>query len=92
MSSALSISVSAAFCDMKYWRNLGGYKDDNLIDEMNYDGFLAEEMRELERINNVITPAKVIATRAGHGNMLGKKLLVKTALRINTVSRVRRNT
>jgi hypothetical protein len=39
--------ATAAFCDMKYWRNLGGYKDDSLLDEMNYDGFLAEEMRLL---------------------------------------------
>jgi hypothetical protein len=37
--------ATAAFCDMKYWRNLGGYKDDSIIDGMNYDGFLAEEMR-----------------------------------------------
>lgn len=39
--------ATAAFCDMKYWRNLGGFKDDSLIDGINYDGFLAEEMRQL---------------------------------------------
>jgi hypothetical protein len=39
--------ATAAFLDMKYWRNLGGYKDDSLIDEINYDGFLAEEMKQL---------------------------------------------
>lgn len=27
--------------------NLGGFKDDSLIDGMKYDGFLAEEMRQL---------------------------------------------
>src|SRR6266536_5776236 len=39
--------ATAAFCDMKYSRNLGGYKDDNLIDGINYDAFLAEEMRAI---------------------------------------------
>ncbi len=40
--------ATAAFCDMKYWRFLSGeFKDDNLIDGMNYDAFLAEEMRAL---------------------------------------------
>jgi len=37
----------AAFADMKYWRFLGGFKDDHLIDGINYDAFLAEEMRQL---------------------------------------------
>ena len=40
--------ATAGFLDMKYWRNLGGFKDDSLIDEMNYDGFLAEDMRRLK--------------------------------------------
>ena len=39
--------ATAAFCDMKYWRFLGGFKDDSLIDGINYDAFLAEEMRQL---------------------------------------------
>lgn len=39
--------ATAAFCDMKYERNAGGYKDDSIIDGINYDAFLAEEMREL---------------------------------------------
>ena len=37
--------ATAAFCDMKYWRFLGGYKDDSLVDGINYQAFLAEEMR-----------------------------------------------
>lgn len=37
--------ATAAFCDMKYWRGLGGYKDDSLVDGINYQAFLAEEMR-----------------------------------------------
>lgn len=40
--------ATAAFCDMKYWRFLGSYKDDNLIDGINYDAFLAEEVRALD--------------------------------------------
>jgi len=32
---------------MKYWRFLGSYKDDNLIDGINYDAFLAEEVRAI---------------------------------------------
>jgi hypothetical protein len=39
--------ATAAFSDMKYWRLLGGYKDDSIIDGINYDAFLAEEMRLL---------------------------------------------
>ncbi len=39
--------ATAAFSDMKYWRNLGGYRDDDLIDGINYDTSLAEEMRAL---------------------------------------------
>lgn len=39
--------ATAAFCDMKYERNAGGYKDDSIIDGINYDAFLAEEMRKL---------------------------------------------
>lgn len=39
--------ATAAFVDMKYWRSLGGYKDDSLIDGINYSAFLAEEMRKL---------------------------------------------
>lgn len=45
--NALRALATAAFLDMKYWRNLGGYNDDSLIDEMNYDAFLAEEMKQL---------------------------------------------
>ncbi len=41
---ALRALATAAFCDMKYWRFLGGFKDDNLIDGINYDAFLAEEV------------------------------------------------
>lgn len=56
VSKALGIEIkpehfralaTAAFCDMKYERNAGGYKDDSIIDGINYDAFLAEEMREL---------------------------------------------
>lgn len=39
--------ATAAFSDMKYWRLLGGYKDDSVIDGINYDAFLAEEMQQL---------------------------------------------
>lgn len=40
--------ATAAFIDMKYWRHLGGYKDDSMVDGINYSAFLAEEMRQLE--------------------------------------------
>jgi hypothetical protein len=40
--------ATAAFSDMKYQRLQGGYKDDSIIDGINYDAFLAEEVRELE--------------------------------------------
>ena len=36
----------AAFVDAKYTRNIGGYKDDSLMDGINYTAALAEEMRE----------------------------------------------
>jgi hypothetical protein len=39
--------ATAAFADMKYWRFLGGFKDDSLVDGINYDAFLAEEMRRV---------------------------------------------
>jgi hypothetical protein len=39
--------ATAAFCDMKYWRLIGGYLDDSIVDGINYDAFLAEEMRVL---------------------------------------------
>lgn len=42
----LRIVACASLCDLKYWRFLGGYKDDNLIDGINYDAFLAEAMRK----------------------------------------------
>lgn len=41
----LLILAIASLCDVKYWRNLGGYKDDNLIDGINYDKVLAELMQ-----------------------------------------------
>jgi hypothetical protein len=40
--------ATAGFCDMKYWRNLGGYKDDSIVDGIAYDAFLAEEIRKLQ--------------------------------------------
>jgi hypothetical protein len=36
--------VAAALCDVKYWRNLGGYKEDNLLDGIAYDANLMAEM------------------------------------------------
>jgi hypothetical protein len=39
--------ATAAFVDMKYWRSLGSYKDDSLVDGVAYASFLAEEMRQL---------------------------------------------
>lgn len=39
----------AALCDFKYERCGGGFKDDNLVDGINYQAFLAEEMRQLKR-------------------------------------------
>ena len=40
--------ATAAFVDMKYQRNEGGYKEDSLIDGIAYGAFLADEMRELK--------------------------------------------
>lgn len=39
--------ATAAFVDMKYWRSLGSYKDDSMVDGVAYQSFLAEEMRKL---------------------------------------------
>lgn len=38
---------AAGFCDMKYERFSGGWKDDSSVDGIAYDAFLAEEMRQL---------------------------------------------
>ena len=53
--------ATAAFCDMKYWRLLGGYHDDSIIDGINYDSFLAEEMRVLVAARNRIASEKLTA-------------------------------
>lgn len=37
----------AALCDLEYERMSGGYKDDSLIDGINYSAYLAELMQEL---------------------------------------------
>jgi hypothetical protein len=47
-TNTLRALAAAAFVDMKYWRALGGFKDDSLVDGINYQAFLAEEMRQLE--------------------------------------------
>src|SRR5262245_43023570 len=41
--------ATAAFVDMKYWRMMGGYKEDSIIDGINYSAFLAEDMRRIEK-------------------------------------------
>lgn len=46
-TEAFRVLATAAFCDMKYWRMLGDFKDDSLVDGIAYDAFLAEEMRRL---------------------------------------------
>lgn len=38
----------AAFCDMKYARLAGGYKEDSIDDGIAYDAFLADEVRSVE--------------------------------------------
>lgn len=38
----------AAFCDMKYSRLAGGYKEDSIDDGIAYDAFLADEVRSVE--------------------------------------------
>jgi hypothetical protein len=45
----LRVLCVAGFCDMKYQRLEGGYKDDTIVDRVAYDAFLAEEVRRLER-------------------------------------------
>ncbi len=35
-------------CDVKYQRQEGGYKDDNLVDAIAYQSFLAQEMLDLD--------------------------------------------
>ena len=40
--------AAAVLVDIKYWRNLGGYKDDSMIDGINYQALLAEEMVQLQ--------------------------------------------
>ena len=44
----LDILATAAFCDMKYQRLQGGYKDDSVLDGVNYNGYLTERMRQCE--------------------------------------------
>lgn len=46
--------ATAAFCDMKYWRFLGGYKEDSILDGINYDAFLAEEVRRQTEIKEQV--------------------------------------
>jgi len=45
---ALRALATAAFVDMKYQRNEGGYKEDSLIDGIAYLAFLADEMRAIK--------------------------------------------
>jgi hypothetical protein len=40
--------ATAAFVDKKYARLEGGYRDDNLIDGIAYQAYLAEEVRQLD--------------------------------------------
>lgn len=40
--------ATAALVDMKYWRMMGGYKEDSIIDGINYAAFLAEDMSRLK--------------------------------------------
>lgn len=44
----LKAIVLAALVDVKYVRLMGGYKDDSIIDGINYAAVLAQEMREIE--------------------------------------------
>lgn len=44
--------VAAALCDVKYWRNLGGYKEDNFIDGIAYDANLVALMAADEQTNH----------------------------------------
>lgn len=52
--------AAAAFADMKYWRLLGGYQDDSLLDGINYDAFLAAEMRVLKDAGNIIEDIRIV--------------------------------
>jgi hypothetical protein len=45
----LRMIAAAVLVDTKYQRLEGGYKDDSIVDGINYQAFLAEEVRELER-------------------------------------------
>lgn len=40
--------TAAVLVDVKYSRLMGGYKDDSIIDGINYAAVLAQEMREIE--------------------------------------------
>jgi hypothetical protein len=41
--------AAAAFVDMKYWRMMGPYKEDTLVDLINYSANLAGEMQCLHK-------------------------------------------
>jgi len=45
---AVRALVCAGFCDMKYQRMEGGYKEDSIDDGIAYDAFLAQEIREVK--------------------------------------------
>lgn len=48
----------AVLCDLKYQRRMGGYKDDTMIDSINYDAVLAEEMQRLMKTEAIKTALK----------------------------------
>lgn len=46
----------AGLCDVKYQRQEGGYKDDNLVDAIAYQSFLAQDILDLDRTFNLAQP------------------------------------
>ncbi len=50
--------AAAVMCDIKYWRGLGGYKDDHLIDGINYQAYLAQEMRAITEFKEPVLSAE----------------------------------
>jgi hypothetical protein len=53
---ALALGV-AAWCDVKYQRNQGGYKDDSIIDGIAYDAVLAGVVAEMDKKVTPPTPS-----------------------------------
>ena len=54
----LNAITAAVLYDVKYSRLEGGYKEDNIVDGINYGAFLVEELAQIEKELEGYTPEK----------------------------------